>query len=291
VRLRTILIASITGLIILAGVAVFVVVQLTGVPNVLRGDNCEVRTKTGGFDLDPEQMANAATISAVGLRRGIPQQGIEVALAASLQESKLRNLTGGDRDSVGLFQQRPSQGWGDADQLQDPRYAAGKFYDALLAISGWTDLRVTEAAQQVQRSAYPEAYQKWADEAHMLASAFTGRETNAVACFLTRANVRGTAAATALATGLRLDWGQLHTSNMAGALSLTVTATNLQIGWQYAHWIVAHASGAGVEQVRIGDQLWSAESGAWESVTPDNGTIEANGTSAATTVIAHVYRP
>jgi hypothetical protein len=290
VRLRTIVIACITGLVILAGVAVYIVVQFTGVPNALRGDNCEVRTRTGGFDLNPEQMANAATISAVGLRRGIPQQGIEVALATALQESKLNNLAGGDRDSIGLFQQRPSQGWGTEEQLQDPRYAAGKFYDALLAIEGWQDLRITEAAQEVQRSAYPEAYQKWVDEADMLASAFTGEETNAVACFIARASVRGSAAAQALARGLRLDWGQLRTSNSAGAFGLTVTAVSPQVGWQYAHWIVAHASSAGVERVRIGDQQWSAESGDWESLTPANGDIEANG-SSVTAVTAEVYQP
>ena len=114
-------------------------------------------------------MANAATIAAVGLRRKLPDQAVVVALATALQESKLENLDGGDRDSVGLFQQRPSQGWGAPDQLQDPRYASTKFYNALLKIKNWQELRVTEAAQRVQRSAFPEAYDKWADEALVLA--------------------------------------------------------------------------------------------------------------------------
>ena len=112
--------------------------------------------------LVPARMANAATIAAVGLIRGVPRRALVVALATALQESKLDNLTGGDRDSVGLFQQRPSQGWGTVEQIADPRYAANAFYTALLKVHGWQNMRVTDAAQAVQRSAYPEAYQQWA---------------------------------------------------------------------------------------------------------------------------------
>src|SRR5262245_58022519 len=81
-------------------------------------------TDIGDVSLDPDQMANAATIAAVGVRRGLPLRAVQVALAAAMQESKLTNLPGGDRDSIGLFQQRPSQGWGTEQQLADPRYAA-----------------------------------------------------------------------------------------------------------------------------------------------------------------------
>ena len=112
--------------------------------------------------LDAEQMANAATVAAVGIRRGVVPRAIIVALAVALQESKLRNLdhqgSRNDHDSLGLFQQRPSQGWGSEDQIMDPRYAADRFYTALLRVRGWEKMRVTEAAQRVQRSAYPEAY-------------------------------------------------------------------------------------------------------------------------------------
>src|SRR6188768_4086943 len=113
-------------------------------------------------------MANAATIAAVGLTKKVPDRAIVVALATSLQESKLENLSGGDRDSIGLFQQRPSQGWGKPEQISDPRYAATKFYNALLKVKNWQGMRVTEAAQRVQRSAFPEAYEKWADDAQVL---------------------------------------------------------------------------------------------------------------------------
>ncbi len=144
--------------------------------------DCEVRTDTGAVRLDADQMANAATIAAVGLTRGLPERAVVVALATALQESELNNLSGGDRDSVGLFQQRPSQGWGTAEQIRDPRYAASAFYDQLVKVRGWEDMRVTEAAQRVQRSAFPEAYQKWADEAQVLAEALVGTAYGAVMC-------------------------------------------------------------------------------------------------------------
>src|SRR5690242_20816690 len=116
-------------------------------------------------------MANAATIAAVGVSRKMPERAITVALATALQESKLRNLDHGDRDSLGLFQQRPSQGWGTPEQVQDPVYAAGKFYDHLVQYPGWDTGRLTEVAQGIQRSAFPGAYQKHEGMAVELADA------------------------------------------------------------------------------------------------------------------------
>ncbi len=91
----------------------------------------------------------------------VPARGWTVALATALQESTLRNLNHGDRDSLGLFQQRPSMGWGTPAQVRDPAYAARKFFEGLLAVEGWAGLPVTVAAQRVQRSAFPAAYAKW----------------------------------------------------------------------------------------------------------------------------------
>ncbi len=122
--------------------------------------------------LSAEQWRNAATIVSVGRSLGVPQRGLVVALAAAMQESSLRNLSHGDRDSVGLFQQRPSQGWGSAASLQDPSTAAKRFFAGnpgktrgLLGVSGWASMSVTDAAQAVQVSAYPKAYAKWAGPA------------------------------------------------------------------------------------------------------------------------------
>jgi cell wall-associated NlpC family hydrolase len=114
-----------------------------------------------GLEDPAEQIPNAKTIQATGVAMNIPARGQVVALATALQESGLRNLAYGDRDSLGLFQQRPSQGWGTANEILDPVHASTMFYEALEKISGWQSLSVTQAAQAVQKSGFPEAYAKW----------------------------------------------------------------------------------------------------------------------------------
>lgn len=118
--------------------------------------------------LDSQQIANARLIISVGRDMGMGTRDIQIALMTALQESSLRNLSGGDRDSAGLFQQRPSQGWGTFDQVTDPHYSSRKFFNTLKTISGRNNMEMTQAAQAVQRSAYPDAYAKWADEAASL---------------------------------------------------------------------------------------------------------------------------
>lgn len=130
----------------------------------------------------PEQAANAAVITQVGRDRGLPERAVVIALATALQESGLRNLDYGDRDSLGLFQQRPSSGWGSPAQVQDPVYAAGKFYDGLVQVPGWETGRLTEIAQSVQRSAFPEAYQKHEPLATDLAAALGPDGSSTLSC-------------------------------------------------------------------------------------------------------------
>ncbi|WP_199580136.1 hypothetical protein [Blastococcus sp. TBT05-19] len=121
--------------------------------------------------LTAEQIQNAATIAEVGRSRGLPDRAVVIALATAMQESTLRNLDYGDRDSLGLFQQRPSQGWGTPEQVQDPVYAAGQFYDRLVQIPGWETGELTLVADAVQRSAFPLAYGRWSVFAEELTSA------------------------------------------------------------------------------------------------------------------------
>ena len=235
----------------------------------LLGPECTVRAD-GEVTLDSVQMANAATIAAVGVRRKMPERAVVVALATAFQESKLENISHGDRDSVGLFQQRPSQGWGTPEKLQDPRYAAARFYGALKKVKGWKEMRVTDAAQTVQRSAYPNAYEKWADESAVLARALTGRATGAVECTVSgKPALRGAAAATALAAGMRLDWGKGVPATAEEAAGLSVTVKDENVGWRYAHWLVAHARANGLERVRFADLEWHAPTGKWQPVTGD----------------------
>jgi len=114
--------------------------------------------------LDAEQVGNAATVIDVAARRGLPVRAAVIAVAAAYQESRLRNLSSGDAagpDSAGLFQQRPSTGWGTRAQVLNPVEATGAFLDRLLTVPGWTTLPLTQAAQAVQRSAIPGAYARW----------------------------------------------------------------------------------------------------------------------------------
>lgn len=131
------------------------------------------------------QIRNAAIIINVGAKRKVPPRGWVIAVATAMQESSLINLghlgERNDHDSLGLFQQRPSQGWGTPEQLQDPEYAAAKFYEKLVKVPNWLDLPLTEAAQAVQVSAYPDAYAKHEPAATMIVSALTGGAARGVA--------------------------------------------------------------------------------------------------------------
>ena len=127
---------------------------------------------------DADQMHRAAIIVGVGARRGIPPRGQVIAVATAMQESNLHNLgdlgEDNDHDSLGLFQQRPGQGWGTPAQIMNPEYAAGTFYDKLLTVAGWQSMPLTEAAQAVQRSAYPDAYAKHEPDATAIVAAVSG---------------------------------------------------------------------------------------------------------------------
>lgn len=129
---------------------------------------------TGATGYSREQMNNAATIVAAGKQLGVPEYGWVIALATAIQESGLRNLTYGDRDSLGLFQQRPSQGWGSPAQVLDPAYAATRFYQHLLAVPNWQQMALTDAAQAVQYSGFPDAYTRHEGDARQIVGALSG---------------------------------------------------------------------------------------------------------------------
>jgi len=131
-------------------------------------------TTLDGQALDAEQITDAGLIVAAGQHFGIPEPGETIALATAMQESGLHNLDHGDRDSLGLFQQRPAQGWGTTSQIMDPTYSATSFYKALTNVNGWAAMPTTDAAQAVQHSAYPQAYAKWDQFAHDLATTLDG---------------------------------------------------------------------------------------------------------------------
>lgn len=142
--------------------AVVAVVATAGVVWITRDEDapvvrerCSASVDGESTSMSPEQAANAATVVGLSVRRGMPARAATIAVATIVQESGMRNLDHGDRDSLGLFQQRPSQGWGTPEQVRDPVYASNAFYDALEKVDGYRDLPVTEAAQRVQRSGFP----------------------------------------------------------------------------------------------------------------------------------------
>ncbi|GAA3387915.1 hypothetical protein [Cryptosporangium minutisporangium] len=257
-------------LIALAAVSVVGVSRLTKLHVPFLSDTCRSYAADKVVRLAPDQLTHAATIVAAAVRRDLPERAAAIALATAFQESKLRNLTTGDRDSVGLFQQRPSQGWGTPEQLQDPRYAAGEFYEHLVKVPGWQKMRLTDAAQAVQRSAHPELYQKWEADATTLAAALLGDEAGAVTCQLRRPPDRvGPEASTALVGELAADLGKLTVNpTVDGDVPILTVAvgggSKSRLGWQSAHWFVAKAHEYGVRRVAFAGDVWTADSGKWQ---------------------------
>lgn len=197
-----------------------------------------------------EQTDNAATIAAVGIAEGMPNHAVTVAIATAMQESRLRNLPGGDRDSAGLFQQRPSQGWGTYAQVTDPVHAAQAFYSRLHTLPNWQDVSVTEAAQLVQRSAAPAAYAQWETQARAAASALTGEQQAALRCQDITLAVPGQDVASLAAREL----GSAKLSGPQPAVR----------GWAIASWLVAHSGRLGLDRVGFDGRTWTADSGTWE---------------------------
>lgn len=215
-------------------------------------DGCTFAVGTASYSLDLAQAANAATITAVSVRRNLSDHAVSVALATALQESKLHNLSYGDRDSVGLFQQRPSQGWGPRARLMDPDFAATAFFSHLGQVPGWQTLSVADAAQAVQHSADGSAYGAWEPVARSLAEALTGEVGHGLACSYARpqSTSRGLSAALARAVG----------PAKVGA------PVPIKTGWMTASWLVAQAAQYGIDTVTFDGQRWTRETGRWRPV-------------------------
>ena len=220
-----------------------------------------------------DRAANAALISATAVDRDMPPRAASIALATAYQESQLQNIDYGDRDSLGLFQQRPSQGWGTESEIMDPIYSTNAFYDVLETIPDYTSGDINDIAQEVQRSGHPEAYRDHETEGRLYASALTGQSGANLVCTL------GAVGSTVSPEQLRAELGRQFpratgsrrlTSSLASAsgtapqLPADAGATALVIdpggdetlGWTLASWAVARAADDGVVQVSYQDRLW-----------------------------------
>ncbi|KQY56289.1 MULTISPECIES: hypothetical protein [unclassified Nocardioides] len=313
---------------IAAGVAVIAVVAGVAIA-VERGfgplpdpESCTAKVAGHEVELDLEQAENASLISAIATRRGLPARAVSIALATAYQESKIINLEYGDRDSLGLFQQRPSQGWGTREQLLDPYYATNAFYDALVKIDGYETMRITEAAQRVQNSGYPEAYEDHAEDAKTLASALTGNSQEGKFSCVVQGRPESedddldetglTHRAAVVRADLEAAFGDqalggfapegVDSGHMEGSAHYEgraidvfvrpINEANRKQGWAMAYYLVAQADRLDIEHVIFDDMIWSfgsrSESG-WRDYDPGDVKGKPAGTIAVLEHRDHVH--
>ncbi|MCC3276753.1 hypothetical protein LJ754_01390 [Arthrobacter sp. zg-Y40] len=266
------LLVLLLGLCLAAFVSLFAVAALNGKKHTpVITERCIASVGGAEYSLTLEQARNASIISGVAVTRGLPPRAVSIALATAMQESGLRNLDYGDDagpDSRGLFQQRPSQGWGSEEQVMDPVYAANAFYNGLEKVPGYLDLTITDAAQAVQRSAFPEAYAKHEGPARAFASALTGQTPAALSCTLRPPSVSADAGASASA--VEEIYGPLNGSVLGPLYLADVEGT---YGWSVAQWFVANAQLLGIESVAYDGRTWQLGSSVWEQSSADAGQV------------------
>jgi hypothetical protein len=240
---------------LVAGIGIFFYLRSRGAtPPVPGQQRCVATAGSGSVTVDLDQAHYASIIAGLSIRRGLAPRAASIALATAYQESGIRNLDYGDRDSLGLFQQRPSQGWGTAKQVRDPYHATNRFYAALVKIDDWETRDITEVAQKVQRSGHPDAYRDHEADARVLASVLTGQSPGGLSC-LDRRNKAGNAAG--IATAMGKTFGSLVDRRSGSVVS--VAATSSRLAWAYAHFAVANAAYYGVTTVRVGDRQWQTD--------------------------------
>lgn len=249
---------------------------ITGLVRNFGPPSCVAVAVKGGPEVSfsPEQMANASTIAGVAVKRGLPPRAASIAITTAIQESKLRNLRYGDRDSLGLFQQRPSQGWGTADQIMNPVYASNRFYDELVKIPDFQHKRITEIAQQIQRSGYPEAYAAHETEGRTLASVLTGQSSAGLGCRL--ADVEAGAAASASTVAQELTTQTGIGASVRGPHVVQVAAGSATKAWTAGAWAVAHADARGITAVTVGNKTWTrsrdTSAATWQAASTPAGS-------------------
>jgi hypothetical protein len=223
----------------------------------------------GSYNVELTRSENAATMVAVVTRRKLPERAAVLVLGAALQESKLDNIPsgGGDRDSVGILQQRPSQGWGTAEQLSDISYATGKFLDAMVKVPNWQNDSLAQVVQAVQVSADGSAYARHEPQAQAMSDALTGKVAAGVSCDFDKpsAVARPSAIAARLAAELPVNSPTVRSG------SLTVAGAS----WTTAAWLVTHANEYGIDRVRCDGKTWQRSKGWKDDSASPSGSVEA----------------
>jgi hypothetical protein len=242
-----------------------------------RSEYCVAEVRDTRAQIDIEQARWTTLMAAISQRRGLPPRATTIAIATAFQESKIHNIDYGDRDSLGLFQQRPSQGWGTRDQVLDPWHAIGRFYDGLVKVKGYSSMSITEAAQRVQRSAYPGAYAAHEDYARALASSLRGYSPAAFSC---RINPTAGGSAAAVADEVVAAFGDIpiEVGERSVRIPLTGRAPDVEArGWGLAHYTVGNATRFEITSVAFDGHRWTAED------SPDGWVVDSR--AAATDVV------
>lgn len=259
--------------------------------------------------LDAAQVSNARIVVAVGVQLELPIRAAVIAVATAMQESSLRNLPNGDRDSAGLFQQRPSQGWGSHAEVTDPVRASTVFFQRLTGVRGWQQLPLSIAAQSVQRSAHPPAYARWETFATELVSRLSGGVLTDT-CGATEPVVAGASVGTLPAEQMGADGltprtrrvlveivqafgvteiggfcpGGCTSGHIAGSdhysgravdvMLLPLTEANRRLGDRIASWLVANSRDLAISYVIWRDSIWSLDRAAegWRGYSHPSGS-------------------
>lgn len=264
---------AVVGVAVVAALVVGAVVIWSGVTKTPLpiADRCEATAGGRTTTITPEQARNAAIIAGVSIKRGLEPRAASIALATTYQESGIRNLDYGDADSLGLFQQRPSMGWGTTDQVMDPWYASTAFYKAMVKVKNWDSKDIGDVAQAVQRSGFPDAYDKHVNNARTLASSLTGQTPASLSCVVS-------SPAAADPAGM----SGFLTKTLGNRVQVTATDTGLRVrtktarqAWAVAHLAVANTGSYGLAAVQVGPATWTHSTtglAAWTGTGPTEAT-------------------
>ena len=260
------LVLILAGLVLVAGVGF---AWWLGVGPLPDPERCSATVSGRTVTLSTEQAENAALIAAIAVQRELPARAASIALATAYQESKIVNIEHGDRDSIGLFQQRPSQGWGTRDEILNPVYAINAFYDALVEIDGSESMRITEAAQFscVVRHSLSEESDTLNKAGLTHRAGVVRRELEAVFGDLPLGGFDP--------DGVRDGHmpGSAHYEGRAiDVFVRPISPENKKRGWAIAYYLVAQADRLAVDHVIFDNKIWSAgrrsEQG-WRDYDPD----------------------
>lgn len=236
-------------------------------------DRCVATVQGETVTLDPDQAHYASIIAGVAGQRGLAPRAVSIAIATVYQESGIRNLDYGDRDSLGLFQQRPSQGWGTPTQVMDPWFASNAFYAALVKVPDWSTGDINDVAQAVQRSGHPNGYARHVDKARRIGSSLSGESAASFSCVVrSPASPDPTGLADFLAKTLPRDVAITRTTT-----GLSITSSSTRGAWSAAHIVVANAGSHGVQSVTAGGRTWQASRTSlppWEGDEAASKTVE-----------------